>query len=199
MIENETVRDLLAFACGVHSNQIVDAPAWLSTDHFDIDGVLDIPGQPNIQQMRGIVRKLLIERFNLKIHSGKREMSVYVITLAKGGSKMTKNTSDPNGLPKMNGNTNATERTIRFTNASMADIVLELTFDLDRPVVDQTGLQGRFDSLLKWKRDESLTDDPNAPPGFFTAIQEQLGLKVSPVKAPADVVLVDNVERPSSN
>ena len=65
--------------------------------------------------------------------------------------------------------------------------------------MDQTGLQGRYDFQLKWSRDESSTADPNALPGLFTAIQEQLGLKLVPVKAPADVIVIDHVERPSAN
>jgi len=69
----------------------------------------------------------------------------------------------------------------------------------DRPVVDQTGLSGRFDFLLKWTPDGAQTEDPNAPPAIFTAIQEQLGLKLEPVKALVDVLVIDHVERPSEN
>jgi uncharacterized protein (TIGR03435 family) len=70
---------------------------------------------------------------------------------------------------------------------------------VDRPVVNQTGLPGRWDFLLKWTTNDLKAADPNAAPGMFTAIQEQLGLKLEAVKAPADVLVVDHVERPSAN
>jgi uncharacterized protein (TIGR03435 family) len=68
-----------------------------------------------------------------------------------------------------------------------------------RPVVDETGLIGRFDFTLKWTMDEAPTSDPNAAPGLFTAIQEQLGLKLEGTRAQADVIVIDHVERPSAN
>jgi len=69
----------------------------------------------------------------------------------------------------------------------------------DRPIVDQTGLQGRYDFDLRWTKDETRTTDTDAPPGLFTALQEQLGLKLEATKAQADVLVVDKVERPAAN
>jgi uncharacterized protein (TIGR03435 family) len=74
-----------------------------------------------------------------------------------------------------------------------------LDYVLDKPVVDQTGLAGKFDFYLKWTWEEVPAGDPNAPPGLFTAIQEQLGLKLELVKAPADVLVIDHIEKPSEN
>ena len=82
----------------------------------------------------------------------------------------------------------------------MADLAQMLQFRVDRPVVDQTGLKGRYDFRLQWTTDESRAPaDGSAPPGVFTAIQEQIGLKLEPVKAQADVLVVDKVERPGAN
>ena len=199
LFENQRIGDLLAFAYGIHRKQIVDEPGWLWTDHYDIDGVLDIEGQPGLKQIQGIIRKLLADRFQLSFHHEKRELSVYALTVSKDGSKLVKSNGDSNGLPDISGSNNSAGRTLRFTNTSMADLTLQLQFDLDRPVVDQTGLAGRFDSIFRWRNDETPTDDPNAPPGLFTAIQQQLGLKLEPAKALADVLVIDHVERPSSN
>jgi uncharacterized protein (TIGR03435 family) len=88
---------------------------------------------------------------------------------------------------------------IRFTNTSMDDFAISMEFEMDKPVVNQTGLSGRYDFILNWATNETATSDPNAPPGVFTAIQEQLGLKLAPVKAQADVIVIDHVERPSAN
>jgi uncharacterized protein (TIGR03435 family) len=84
-------------------------------------------------------------------------------------------------------------------NASMPDLAEILQFRVDRPVLDQTGLKGRYDFQLQWSTDEAQTTQPDAPPGLFTAIQEQIGLRLEPVKAPADVLVIDHIEKPSPN
>ena len=198
VIENQPVEVMLMMAYGMQKNQIVGAPEWVRTERFDVDGVPDVEGKPNLRQFQSLVRKLLTERFRLKTHTEQREMPVFALRVAKGGTKIAKSTGDPNGLPREDGE-GGSIRTCRFANTSMADLALYLLIDVDRPVVDQTGLQGRYDFQLKWSRDEVTTADPNAPPGLFTAIQEQIGLKLEPVKAETDVLVVDKVERPSAN
>lgn len=198
-IENQTVNKLLLFAYGVHPKQVVDGPAWLESERFDIDGIPDVEGQPSLTQMQGMARKLLADRFKLKFHHEKREMPVYAIVVTNGGPKLTKNTNDPNGLPNQNGSQHGAQKTDKFENTSMTDLAFILQFFLDRPVVDQTRMAGRFDFVLKYTTDESQASDTDAAPGLFTAIQEELGLKLEPVKAPADVLVIDHVERPSAN
>jgi uncharacterized protein (TIGR03435 family) len=113
---------------------------------------------------------------------------------------MTPSAGDPNGLPDENDNDNGGVRTMRAANMSMSEFALIMKFFMDRPIVDQTGLAGRYDFLLKWLFDESKAPpDGSAPPGLFTAIQEQVGLKLEPVKAQTDVLVLDAVERPSAN
>ena len=87
----------------------------------------------------------------------------------------------------------------KFTNNSMADFALGMQSFLDRLVVDETGLTGKYDFVLKWTPDETNGNDPHEAPGIFTAVQEQLGLKLEPTKGPADVLVIDHVERPSEN
>jgi uncharacterized protein (TIGR03435 family) len=137
----------------------------------------------------------------------KRELAVYALTVAKGGPKLTKSMGNPNGPPNDNFSTSAY---MKETNTTMGEYAKAMQYVLDRPVLDQTGLEGRWDFLLKWTPDESQftalgyripapSGDPNAPPGLFTAIQDQIGLKLEALKAPADVLVVDKVERPSAN
>ena len=195
LMVNTNLNDLVAFAYGIDSTQIIGAPAWSDGSLYDVDGVPDVDGIPNVKQMRGMFQSLLADRFKLTFHREKRTLSVFAITVAKGGPKLTKSASaatDPTPFYSGNG-------TLRVTNNSLADIADVMKFFVERPVVDQTGLSGRFDFLLKWSPDEAQSSDPNAPPGFFTAIQEQLGLKLEPVKAPVDVIVIDHVERPSAN
>ena len=155
-----------------------------------------------------MIQKLLADRFQLTFHKDKKELPVYVLSVAKTGSKLTKDDSAPNGLPglffqglgKLN-----------VHNALMSDFTgLMQSVVLDRPVIDQTGLTGRFDFTLNWTPDDSQfsgmgarvpppTDSADAPPNLYTAIQEQIGLKLEATKAPADVMVIDHVEKPSAN
>jgi uncharacterized protein (TIGR03435 family) len=155
-----------------------------------------------------MLQKLLADRSNLSFHRDKKELSVYAITVAKTGPKLTKSEGDPNGLPGLffRGLGNLPAR-----NATMADFagVLQGAV-LDRPVVDRTGLAGRYDFQLQWTPDRSQfismrvkvpapPDDPAAPPDLFTAIQQQLGLKLESAKAPVEVLVIDHVEKPTGN
>lgn len=200
-IENETMNTMLLFAYGIHAKQIVHAPAWFASDRYDVDGVLDVDGQPSLKQMQHIVQKMLADRFQLKFHRDTRELSVYAVTVAKGGPKLTKSQSDPNALGDETDQMHGDQITMAITNLSMAEFALIMQFYTDRPVVDQTGLAGKWDFKWAWTADESRVppDTTNPPPGLFTAIQEQLGLKVEAKKGPADVYVIDHVERPSPN
>jgi uncharacterized protein (TIGR03435 family) len=198
-IENESVEAMLLVAFGVHRKQLANAPDWVSSERWDVKGVPDVQGEPSMKQFEGMVQKVLAERFGLKFHWEKRDLSVYGVTVAKGGMKLAKSVGDPNGPPDMTGNGGVGQRMIRFTNTSMDDFAISMEFEMDKPVVNQTGLSGRYDFILNWATNETATSDPNAPPGVFTAIQEQLGLKLAPVKAQADVIVIDHVERPSAN
>ena len=197
MIQNQSVNDLISVAYAIHQKQIVDGPAWLETQRYDIVGQADVAGYGNLRQIQEMLQSLLESRFDLKFHREKRELSIYAITVAKGGPKLTKHTEASNGLPTQSGNGSGGGR--RFTNNSMSDFALGMQAFLDRPVVDETGIAGRYDFVLRWSPDDSITDFPNSAPGLFTAVQEQLGLKLEPVKGPADVYVIDHVEKPSEN
>lgn len=200
-IENKTLREIFIFACGIHPKQLIGEPAWFASDHYDIDGVLDVKGEPSLKQMQHIVQKLLADRFALKFHRETRELPVYALAVAQGGPKIAKSKGDPNVLGDENDQIHAGQHTMAITNMSMTDFTLIMQFFMDRPVVDQTGLAGKWDFTWTWTTDESRVppDAINPPPGLFTAIQEQLGLKLEARKAPAEVLVVDHVEQPSAN
>jgi uncharacterized protein (TIGR03435 family) len=200
VIKNRPVEGMLLFAYGMHKKEIVGAPSWIETERWDVQGVPDVPGHPSLKQTQSLIRKLLEERFGLKVHKETKELAVYAITVAKGGEKMAGSAGDPNGTPDENENSNGGVVTMRMTNMSMGELAPDLGYFLDRPAVNQTGLAGRYDFQLKWTADESKAPaDGSAPPGMFTAIQEQLGLKLEPAKAPVEVLAIDAVERPSAN
>lgn len=198
MIRNESVASLMQVAYSIHRRQIADAPDWLFLELYDIEGKWDIPGVPNDRQVLTMLQKLLADRFGLRFHREERELPAYAIRIAKGGPKL-KAAAHPEAGADEQGNGEATEQTLTYTSASMTDFIRNEQFYIDRPLVDQTGLTGRYDFTLHYTPDEAKTADVNAPPGIFTAIQEQLGLKLQPVKAMVDVLVIDRVEKPSEN
>jgi uncharacterized protein (TIGR03435 family) len=204
---NISVGGLIAYAYGLHEKQIVDGPSSLLATHFDIDGLPDIEGHPNLKQSRLMFQKLLFSRFKLAFHNESRELPAYAIQIAKGGPKLALTTRKPDDSTNFSYNCQVV---LTVRNASVADVAKGMQEGfMDRPVVDQTGLHNRYDFDLKWTPDESQSycpsdparsrDDPNAPPGFYTAIQEQLGLKLIRTKAPIQVMVIDHLETPSEN
>ena len=204
---NISVNDLIGFAYGVHPRQISGGPAWLASDRFDIDAKPDGEGQPNDRQLKIMVQKLLADRFKLAFRKEKKELSVYALVVGKSGSKLTPNESDPNGLPGL-GFRALGSMIVR--NASMADFASTMQGTvLDRPVVDQTSLPGRYDFTLNWTPDEFQFSSlgvkvppvpENAPnPDLFTAIQQQLGLKFESSKLPAEIFVIERAEKPEAN
>jgi uncharacterized protein (TIGR03435 family) len=205
---NTPLSFLISFAYGMHAKQIIGLPAWADTAKFDITAQPDTEGRPTDKQLKGMLQKLLADRFKLTFHQDKRELSVYVLSVNKTGQKLTKSEGDPNGLPGLFfqglGKLNVRNATMKDFTGLMQNAVL------DRPVVDQTELAGRFDFTLNWTPDDSQfggmgakvpppTDSADAPPNLYTAIQEQIGLKLEATKAPADVLVIDHVEEPSAN
>ena len=205
---NTSLIDMMSVVYGVHPRQILGAPAWAESDKYDITGRPEAQGVPNQRQLRGMLQKLMEDRFKLTTHTEKRDLPVYALTVGGGGHKLTRNDSNPNGLP---GLLFRGLGVLPALNATMGDFANVMqTAVLDRPVVDRTGLQGRFDFTLTWTPDDSQfrsmgaripppPADGSGPPGLFTAIQEQLGLKLDSSTGPADVIVIDRVEKPSDN
>ena len=210
---NTTLDDVIEFAYGVQMRQIVGGPDWMDKDKFDIAGMPDREGLPSVSQAKSMLQKLMADRFKLTFHHDKKELAVYALTVGKNGPKLTKNESGGT-LPGLFFRPAPGGIMLPGVNATMGDFVgVMQAAVLDRPVVDQTGLKGRFDFQLTWAPDDSQfgghppkqpqSDNSapvdNPPPGLFTAIQEQLGLKLEATKAPADVFIIDHVEKPSEN
>jgi uncharacterized protein (TIGR03435 family) len=205
---NTSLSDLIVFAYGVHAKQIISGPAWMESDRYDLAAQPAGEGQPNEKQWKAMLQKLLADRFKLAFHRDKKELPVYAITVGKGGPKLTKSEGNAAGLP---GLFFRGLGDLAATNATMLDFAgLMQSAVLDRPVVDQTGLAGRWDFTLLWTPDEFQfgglgvkvpppTNDAAAPPDLFTAMQEKLGLKLEATKAPAEVLVIERVAKPSEN
>ena len=198
-VTHVSLSQLVQFAYGLQQREIAGEPDWFNTEAYSISARPDAEGEPSIKQWQAMVRKLMTERFQLKFHDEKRELTVYALTIAKNGPKLTKSQGDPNGTPGLGfgppGNMGA-------TNATMADIAEAMQQGaVDRPVVDQTGLTGRYDLRLRWTPSDlqAATQDGDTAPDLFTAIQEQLGLKLETTRAPVNIKVIDGASRPSAN
>ena len=154
------------------------------------------------------MRKLLAGRFQLSLHHEKKELSVYALTVSKGGPKLTEDTDNPNELPAFLARGGSQGR--RIHNSTMAEFATDLQGILDRSVVDQTGLGSkRYDFILKWTPAAPSMNvatgappaaaNAEAPPDIFATIQQQLGLKLESTKALVEVIVIDHVEKPSEN
>jgi uncharacterized protein (TIGR03435 family) len=165
--------------------------------------------------MQLMIRSLLEERFQLRSHSEMRELPVYVLSVGKDGSKLKTAIEGAPGLEGMSPGSTRTDGSngkaqMVGTAVPMRTLVVLLSQQLQRPVIDKTNLTGTFDFALKWFGAPNpaavFTAGPEIPPpaesdgpSIFAAVQEQLGLKLDSAKGPAEVLIIDRVERPSEN
>jgi uncharacterized protein (TIGR03435 family) len=208
--ENVTIRRLLPLAFGVRPGLIFGLPPWAENARFDISAKVVDPDVKVLaaltrEQRRDMMQALLADRFQLKCHMETRTLPVYELVIAKSGMKFKESppsAGGQSGISMRNGSTRTNELSAK--NSPIAVFANVLSNNLDRAVIDKTGLTGKYDFDLKWARDDdsvSLNADPatDAGPPIFTAIDEQLGLKLQPAKGPVEVLVVDHVEHPSEN
>jgi uncharacterized protein (TIGR03435 family) len=208
---NVTVNWLIKFAYNMHAHQISGGPAWLESDKYDVVGRPDTPGQPNRDQMKLMIQKLLADRFQLKFHIEKRELPVYAMVVLKTGAKIAVSEGDPHAFPGIGFAQGPGVISLIGRNTGFDGVANGLQSNiLDKPVVNQTGLTGRYDFTLKFTPDATQmanfgvqgggnAGDLDAPPDIFTAFQQQLGLKLQSTRAAVDVIVIEKIERPSPN
>ncbi len=202
--ENVPLRDLLQQAFGVPRNVIFGLPGWAESARFDINAkILDpdmgILKKLKAEQRRAMLLALYEERFGLRWHFETRVMTTYELVLAREGSKLeaAAGTGDHDSMSMNNSDLTA-------KGVPVSSLTQVLAAETERPVVDKTGLAGKYDFRLKWTREAGAGSadagkDADAPPALFTALQEQLGLKLQTGKDPVEVVVIDRIEAPSAN
>ena len=189
-VENYALRGIILFAYDIRDFELMGAPGWIDTAHYDIVAKID-SGPTGDDLLRERVRSLLASRFGVVAHHENRELTCYVLTVAKGGSKL-KAVATPGEQLGFRGGAGH-NRGFAVTMPMFAKELGRLT---GRPVLDKTGLEGTYDYVLEWSTD---SDTAGTGPSVFTALQEQLGLRLESVKAPTDTVVIDRIERPSEN
>ena len=197
---------LMANAYEVRDFEISGGPAWIGTDRWNIEARAEgFTDRIPLAQFGPMLRALLEDRFQLKVHRAMRDMPVYVLLPAKSGTKLQANSGEPGPLIGVRRG-QLTAKKVKIS--SMAQTLSNV---LRRPVIDRTGLAGEYDITLQWAPETGQgTAVGAAPPGpdspttadgptIFTAIQEQLGLRLESQRAPVEVVVIDSVEKPSGN
>jgi uncharacterized protein (TIGR03435 family) len=208
---NVTVNWLIKLAWNVHVRQIAGGAAWLDSEKYDVVGRPDTPGQPSRDQMKLMIRKLLADRFQLRFRTEKRELPVYAMVVLKKGAKIAVSEEDPNDFPGLGFSQGPGVLALIGRNTTLDGVANALQSNiLDKPVVNQTGLTGRYDFTLKFAPDQTQlanfgagapapTADPDAPPNIFAAFEQQLGLKLESTRAVVDVMVIEKIARPSEN
>jgi uncharacterized protein (TIGR03435 family) len=202
------LRGIAADAVGIFT-PIEGGPSWLDSERFTISA--EVPGDASQPMMMGpMMQSLLEDRFQLKIHSETREVSVYDLTVAKGGPKLPetdpetvcRNWYDPKTPPRKPGD--PPDCTMDTGSISMSDFSEMLRLPMGRPVIDKTGITGSFAIRMTFGPPPGTPEGvawqagPDAP-SIFTAMKEQLGLELVPAKGPDKVLVIDHIEEPSAN
>jgi uncharacterized protein (TIGR03435 family) len=195
-VVNQTLRLIIMQAFSVKAYQLSGGPSWIDTDRFDI--IAKAEGNPTREQVMAMLQTLLADRFQLKVHRESKNSKVYALVVAKNGPKLKPPAGDRSriGLLRV---TPPDQPGVNYAldghKASMALLADHLTGDVRRPVLDRTGITGEFD----FRVDYSIDDNPETGPSIFSALQEQLGLKLETTDGSIDTLIIDHAEKPSAN
>jgi uncharacterized protein (TIGR03435 family) len=216
---NITLNSLFASAYDIKMDLISGAPGWVENAHFDVEAKVALEDAEAVKkltqdQRRAMMRSLLEDRFHLKAHVETKTLPVYELVVAKGGSKLTLAAPDPppspdakpDDPPKMRGRMMIGPGSFEGTDIPIGNFVGNLGYIVNRTVIDKTGLTGKYDMKLKWiPDDQAMSAGPgsgantDSGPSIFTALEEQLGLKLVSSKGPVATLVIDHVEMPTEN
>lgn len=208
IVRDYNLKLLIAAAYNMNPKTISGGPDWIESDHYDILALTPGETRPSRDEQMAMLRKLLEDRFKLTFHREQKEFSIYALEIAKGGPKFKNTTLTPSDPTTVGpGMVYPQKIVMPARNATMNDFASLLQRAvLDRPVVNMTGLTGRYDFSLEWAPDESqfggelppASADAPSPP-LFEAVQQQLGLKLEARKGPVSAIVIDQAEHPSPN
>lgn len=205
-----SLKMILARAYGMRPYQI-SGPGWMETERYDIDA--KYPADTKPEEFRLMLQTLLTDRFKLVLHRETQEMSRFRLVVAKGGPKLSPAKKLPeykddeerraamqkqvkaNMEAMMRRPHSGPFRSLGQSDATMAKLAENLSGYVDRPVTDDTGLEGSYSFSLEWSPDESAPAGDNSLPSIFSAVQEQLGLKLDPEKGPVEFLVIERAEK----
>lgn len=185
----------------IMTEQISGLPRWATSDTFDVEAKMDedtaaamqkLPRDEHGRRLDLMMQAVLLDRFQLKVHHETRELAVYDLIVAKNGIKMAQATANVHSSWSMGDG--------RFEGKSVPidSFIYSLSNDVGRFVINKTGLTGNYAITLNWTP-EGAEGSADSGPDIFAAVEEQLGLKLLPAKGPVDTIVVDHIEKPSTN
>jgi uncharacterized protein (TIGR03435 family) len=200
MGRNMTLRVMMSVAYEVTDRQIAGGPDWTGTERFDLDCKSE--HSYSTHELHQMLARALEDRFQMKLRRNKREMPVWALVVDRGASKLTRHPEGDLDHPPMGPGPNG--RGISGRNISMEFLALNLSRQLDRNVVDRTGLSGSYDLVLEYTRDappgpDGVAPQPEPGPTVFQALREQAGLRLDPARAPVEYLIIDSAIRPVAN
>jgi uncharacterized protein (TIGR03435 family) len=200
-----TLNLLIAAAYDLNPRTVSGGPKWVDSDHFDILGITPGDARPTREQQMAMLRTLLTDRFGLTFHREPKVLSIYEMQVAPGGPKLKPTAAAPGAPINVVNTVYPSKVVLPARNATIQDVVAMMQRAmLDRPVVDKTGITGRYDFDLEWAPDETQfggalvpapSDSPSPP--LFTALQEQLGLKLVATRGSVDALIIDHAAQPT--
>ena len=212
MGKNIPVHLMLVNAYLLNDDQLINEPEWAKSERFDIQGKVTGPDATLLarftpdQRRMAFFEQVLKERFGLVAHQETRELPEYALTVAKGGTKLEGGKAGANAPPGLQHgfrmSMSGGARKIECAGMPIGPLLQFLSNETGRAVVDNAGLTGKYTFTLSWRpamAQAAADDAADSTPGLFTAIQEQLGLKLEPIKGPMDVLVIDHIERPTEN
>ena len=186
-----TVRNLMSYAYGIRDFQITGGPAWTSSVGYNISAKMPTAAGTGRDSSKLMMQALLAARFGLKFHRITKDRAGYALVIDKSGPKLVESKNPGPGLGLGRGR-------LMGRGSDMLTLARELSSQLEAPIADRTGLGARYDFTLIWSPDDQVTD--SAEPSVFSAIREQLGLRLDPVKdVPVEFFVIDSVNKPSEN
>jgi bla regulator protein BlaR1 len=189
------IQDAYDLKCG----QVSGGPGWVTSERFDIDAKADGETELTWDRARPMLQAMLADRFKLKVRREMKDVVAYDLVIAKGGPKFKENTDPDVKHPGFSMYVNGDGAHFKATKGQLSGLILQLPFYAGRPVVDKTGLAGGYDLKLDWAPDNSPDALNGSVATLFTALQEQLGLKLEPSRTTQEMLTIESAEKPSGN
>jgi len=196
-VENLSLSGLITYAYDLKDYQVLGLPGWAESDRYDVSAKAEGDGELTRDSARPMMQTLLAERFQLKVHRGTKDTPVYELVIAKNGPKFKESKPEAQSTLSLRSGKGAL---MTVTKGSMAQLANQFSNrnGVDRPVLDKTGLTGGYDYKLAWSEPSATNADADVV-SIFTAIQDQLGLKLEKATAPIEILIIDSAAKPSEN
>ena len=192
-IQNASLKTLIRNAYGIQAFQFAEGPKWLDTNMYDIEATTGTGKDTTNDQFKTLLQGLLTDYFGLKVHWETREGPVYALIAARGGAKIKESSA---AQPDINGSKFGHEGHMKGTDEPLSVLAANVANQIQQPVIDRTGLSGSYDWVLAW---DPNPDENSTNPSMFTALEEQLGLKLDRQRGPIQTLVIDDARLPSNN